>query len=52
MKIIRSVYIYIYIVSNQDQIKISLSVKIEVALNFMCMITKYLHLKYSPFDDV
>ena len=32
--------------------KISLSAEIVVALTFMCLIIKILHLKYSPFGNV
>ena len=40
------------IVLNQDQRKIISSVKIVVALTFMCLIIKILHLKFSAFGDV
>ena len=32
--------------SNHDQIKINLNVKIVVALTFLCLIIKIVHLKY------
>ena len=42
----------VQIVSNQDQIKISLSVKIVVALTFMCLVIKVLHLRYYVLSKI